>query len=119
MTGLLTILSVVAIVALIAVLAVYLFWVGALLARIAGNLEQANESVAKIAADGALIVPGVKHINRTGGVVAAALPLLYNFAEQIISKVSPNPVRPSVAVPAAGRRRSRMHDAVGFSTNSR
>lgn len=117
MITLLVVLSVVAIVALIAVLAVYLFWVGALLARIAGNLEEANESVAKIAGDGALIGPGVEHINRTGGVVAAALPLLYGFAEQIIGKVSPNPERPAVAVPASDRRRSRMHEAVGFSPN--
>lgn len=118
MITLLVVLSVIAIVALIAVLAVYLYWVASLLGRIADNLEEANESVAKIARDGELIGPGVEHINRTGGVVAAALPLLYGFAEQIIGKVSPNPVRADVAAPASGTRRSRMHQAVGFSTDN-
>lgn len=119
MITLLVVLSVVVVVALIAVLAIYLYWVGALLSRVADNLEEANESVATIARHGELIVPGVEHINRTGGVVAGALPLLYGFAEQIISKVSPNPERPSVAAPASGHRRSRMHEAVGFSTDKR
>jgi hypothetical protein len=118
MITLLVVLSVVVIVALIAVLAIYLYWVGVLLSRIAGNLEEANESVAAIAHDGELIIPGIEHINRTGGVVAAALPLLYGFAEQIITKVSSTPERPGFTGPAGGRRRSRMHEAVGFPPTS-
>ncbi|MGH3801571.1 MAG: hypothetical protein ACRDTD_15850, partial [Pseudonocardiaceae bacterium] len=106
--------TVIAIVALIAVLAIFLFWVGVLLSRVADNLDDANESVKKIVVDAKLIGPGVEHINRTGGVVASALPLLYGFAEQIVAKVSPNPERPAVAVPASGTRRSRMFHTVGY-----
>jgi hypothetical protein len=110
----LVVLTVVVIVALIAGLAFYLAWVGTLLARVATNLEACNESVTTINAHAELIGPGVEHINRSGGTVAGALPLLYGFAEKIIVKASPNVVRPKVAVPASGRRRSRMHEAVGY-----
>ena len=64
-----------------------------------------------------VIRPGVEHINRTGGVVAGALPLLYGMAEEIVTDVTPRaeaPAEPPVARPASGRRRSRLHDAVGF-----
>ncbi len=106
--------TVIAIVALVAVLAIFLYWVGVLLSRIADNLDDANESVKMIVSDAKIIVPGVEHINRTGAVVAGALPLLYGFAEQIVAKVSPNPERPEVAVPASGTRRSRMFHMVGY-----
>ncbi|NMH96353.1 hypothetical protein [Pseudonocardia acidicola] len=110
----LVVLTVVVIAALIAGLAFYLFWVGSLLGRIATNLEACEDSVRQINADAALIGPGVEHINRSGGTVAGALPLLYGFAEKIVVKASPNVERPKVAVPASGRRRSRLHEAVGF-----
>ena len=42
-----------------------------------------------IEADAGLIMPGVDHINRTGGVVAGALPLLYGMAEGIVTGVTP------------------------------
>jgi hypothetical protein len=71
---LLVILSVVDIVLLIAGLAFYLFWVGTLLTRIAGNLEECAELVRTIVSHAELIGPGVEHINQTGGVVAGALP---------------------------------------------
>jgi hypothetical protein len=64
-----------------------------------------------------VIGPGVEHINRTGGVVAGALPLLYGMAEGIVVGVSPPPADPVVrppAQPASGRRRSRLHDGVGY-----
>ena len=32
-----------------------------------------------------MITPGVEHINRTGGVIAGALPLLYGMAEGIVA----------------------------------
>ena len=35
-----------------------------------------------------LIGPNVEHINRTGGVVAGALPLLYDMAEGIVTGVA-------------------------------
>lgn len=113
----LVVLTVLEIVVLIAALAFYLFWVGTLLARIAGNLEECAEIVRGIVADAALIGPGVEHINETGGVVAGALPLLYGMAEEIVADVTPRPEPPAVpepARPASGTRRSRLLDAVGF-----
>jgi len=113
----LVVLTVVDIVLLIAGLAFYLFWVGTLLTRIAGNLEESAEIVRTIVGHAKLIGPGVGHINRTGGVVAGALPLLYGMAEEIVVGVGPapqQPAQPEPARPASGRRRSRLHDAVGF-----
>jgi hypothetical protein len=60
----------------------------------------------------------VGHINETGGVVAGALPLLYDMAEDIVADVTPRPEPPAAPVPArpaSGTRRSRLHDAVGYS----
>jgi hypothetical protein len=114
---LLVVLSVVDIVLLIAGLAFYLFWVGSLLTRIAGNLEECAELVRTIVSHAELIGPGVEHINETGGVVAGALPLLYGMAEGIVAGVTPREPEPEVAPvarPASGTRRSRLHDAVGF-----
>jgi hypothetical protein len=114
---LLVVLTVVDVVLLIAGLAFYLYWVGTLLTRIAGNLEECAELVRTIVGHAELIGPGVEHINQTGGVVAGALPLLYGMAEEIIVGVTPvpeQPAHPPTARPASGRRRSRLHDAVGF-----
>ena len=122
MTGL-VVWTVVVIVALIAGLAFFLYWVGSLLTRIAGNLEEAFGTAAKIVGDAKLIGPGVEHINQTGGVVAGALPLLYGMAEEIVADVTYTPAaagdgsaapEPEPARPASGRRRSRLHDAVGY-----
>jgi hypothetical protein len=113
----LVVLSVVDIVLLIAGLAFYLFWVGTLLTRIAGNLEECAEIVRTIVEDAKLIGPGVEHINETGGVVAGALPLLYDMAEGIVvgvTPVAPQPEVPEPALPASGTRRSRLLEAVGF-----
>jgi hypothetical protein len=111
----LVILTVVDIVLLVAGLAFYLYWVGSLLARIAGNLEECAVSVRAIVGHARLIGPGVEHINATGGVVAGALPLLYGMAEGIVAGVTPaaEPT-PEPARPASGRRRSRLLDTVGF-----
>ena len=113
----LVVLTVIEIVVLIAALAFYLFWVGTLLARIAGNLEECAQIVHGIVADAELIGPGVEHINQTGGVVAGALPLLYGMAEQIVAGVTPAEPRPEVpepARPASGTRRSRLLSGVGY-----
>lgn len=115
----LVILTLVDIVLLVAGLAVYLFWAGSLLNRIAANLEESFEVAATILGHAKLIGPGVEHINRTGGVVAGALPLLYGMAEEIVSDVTPaaeSPALPEPARPASGRRRSRLLDAVGFAS---
>lgn len=109
----LVVLTVVEIVVLIAGLAFFLYWVGSLLARIAANLETSSQHVKTILRHAADIGPGVEHINRTGGVVASALPLLYGFAEQIVANVTPRP-EPAERV-VTGRRRSRLHETVGYS----
>jgi hypothetical protein len=116
LTGL-VVFSLIDIVLLVAGLAVYLYWVGTLLTRVAGNLEECAEIVQTIVGHAKLIGPGVGHINETGGVVAGALPLLYGMAEEIVTDVTPRPEPPAVpepARPASGTRRSRLHDAVGF-----
>ena len=113
----LVILTVIVIVALIAGLAVYLYWAGTLLDRIGAKLEAGAGLVDGIVEDAKLIMPGVDHINRTGGVVAGALPLLYGMAEGIVKGVTPRaplPEVPEVARPASGTRRSRLLHAVGF-----
>ena len=120
MTGL-VVFTVIDVVLLIAGLAFYLFWVGSLLTRIAGNLEECAEHGAEIVGHAKLIGPAVEHINQTGGVVAGALPLLYGMAEEIVTDVTPRPeppAEPEPARPASGRRRSRLHDAVGFAPRS-
>jgi len=113
----LVILTVVDIVLLVAGLAFYLYWVGSLLTRIAGNLEECADLVRAIVGNAKVIGPGVGHINQTGGVVAGALPLLYGMAEEIVADVTPRPEAPEVPEPvrpASGTRRSRLHDAVGY-----
>ncbi len=111
-------LTVVDIVLLIAGLAVYLWIVGGQLTRIATLLEECSDIVREIVADAEPIVPGVEHINRTGGVVAGALPLLYGMAEDIVAGATFDPgtahaERPPAA-PASGRRRSRLTEGVGY-----
>ena len=115
----LIVLTVVEIVVLIAGLAFFLWWTGSLLGRVATTLEAGDGLVRQIVDDATRIGPGIGHINGTGGRVAGALPLLYGFAEQIIGKVSPNPERPKVAIPASGRRRSRIHETVGYAPSRR
>jgi hypothetical protein len=120
LTGL-VVFTVIDIVLLIAGLAFYLYWVGSLLTRIAGNLEECAGTVRTIVGHAKLIGPGVEHINQTGGVVAGALPLLYGMAEEIVTDVTARPEQPAEpepARPASGRRRSRLLDAVGFAPRS-
>jgi hypothetical protein len=110
----LVVLTVVAIVVLTGGLAVYLFWIGTLLNRIAANLEDSADLVREIDDNAKVIGPGVAHINRIGGVVAGALPLLYGMAEQIVRGVAPSA---GPDVPESGKppvtHRSRLRD-VGF-----
>jgi hypothetical protein len=108
----LVVLTVVEIVVLIAGLAFFLFWIGTLLTRIAANLEKCSEHVQTVQRHAADIVPGVAHINRTGKVVASALPLLYAFAERLVA--APAARAGGVTKPASGTRRSRLHETVGY-----
>jgi hypothetical protein len=113
----LVVFTVIDIVLLIAGLAVYLWIVGGQLTRIAGNLEECNELVAQINANAASIEGNLEHVNRTGGVVAGALPLLYGMAEGIVTGATYDPEKVperGPAVPASGSRRSRLHEAIGY-----
>lgn len=102
---------------LIAVLASYLFAVGFRLRCIADNLDDCLANVKTIAKHAEAIVPGVEHINRTGGVVVGALRLLHGGAERIAVKLArplPVPLSGHTNYPASGRRRSRLMDTVGL-----
>jgi len=113
------VLTVAAIAVLTGGLALYLYWVGTLLNRVAASAEDSADLVGRIDGHAKVIRPGVAHINRVGGVVAGALPLLYGMAEEIVRRVGP----PPSAQPPAGRgsppgsRRSRLRD-VGFTPPS-
>lgn len=113
----LIVLTVVDIVLLIAGLAIYLWIVGGQLTRIASNLEECNDLVRQINANAETIEGNLEHVNRTGGVIAGALPLLYDMAEGIVTGATYDadevPDR-GPAVPASGTRRSRLHEAVGY-----
>jgi len=108
--------SVALIVVLIAGLAFFVIVLTIQLTKIAAKLEGALELVDLINDDATVIVPGLEHINRTGGVVAGALPLLYGFAERVIRGVSPNPAREHINRPPnpTGVRRSRLLETVGY-----
>jgi hypothetical protein len=113
----LIVLTVVDIVLLIAGLAVYLWIVGGQLGRIATNLEDCNELVGQINANAATIEANLEHVNRTGGVVAGALPLLYSMAEGIVVGATYDPEKVperGPAAPASGHRRSRLLEGVGY-----
>ena len=103
----LVVLSVVDIVLLIAGLAFYLFVVGGQLTRVATDLEECADIVWDIKKNAEPIVEGVSNINRVGGVVAGALPLLYGMAEGIVVGATYQPP------PRASPRRSGVgHPAV-------
>lgn len=75
--------------ALITTLAIYLFWVSSLLQRICANLRITRDTVRTIANEHTgPIVPGLQQINRTLGIIAGALPLLYGLSERITSKAT-------------------------------
>jgi hypothetical protein len=113
----LVVFTVIDIVLLIAGLAVYLWIVGGQLTRIATNLEECNDLVAQINSNASSIEGNLEHVNRTGAVIAGALPLLYNMAEGIVVGATYDtekvPER-GPALPASGQRRSRMHEAIGY-----
>jgi hypothetical protein len=113
----LIVLSVVDVVLLIAGLAIYLWIVGSQLTTVATNLEECGQIVWAIVDDADKIRPGVEHINRTGRTVAGALPLLYGMAEGIVTGATwpaEAPGERGPALPASGRRRSRLTEGVGY-----
>lgn len=103
---------------LIAGLVIYLWIVGTQLTRVAGKLEECDELVWQIKANAEPIRPGVERINRTGRVIAGALPLLYGMGEGIVAGATYEPApadeHRAPARPAMGRRRSRLAEGVGY-----
>lgn len=114
---LLVVVTVAAIALLIAELAIYLYVVGSQLTRVATKLEGCAEVVWDIKRNAEPIAAGVGRINSTGRVIAGALPLLYGMAEGIVVGAAYEPApksEPDPARPAMTRRRTRMHEAVGY-----
>ncbi len=114
---LLVVLTVVAIALLIAELAIYLFVVGSQLNRVGLKLEGCAGVVWEVKRNAEPIESGVERINNTGRVIAGALPMIYCMAEVIVVGATYEPapeVEPVPARPAMKRRRTRLHEAVGY-----
>ncbi|MGH3786068.1 MAG: hypothetical protein ACRDRG_05825 [Pseudonocardiaceae bacterium] len=100
----LIVLTVVVIGLLIAALAIYLFVLGVLLNRIAGTLEDCWENVRIITGHAQAIGPGVTRLNKVGGDLLGAMPLLIEGADGVAAKLIPSATAraaPSTAAPAA------------------
>lgn len=97
----LIIFTVVVIASLIVVLAVFLFAIGALLNRIADNLDDCLGNVITIAGQAEVVIPGVERIDQTGQVVAGALPLLVEGAEGVTVKLTSQQQTPLNGSPMA------------------
>ncbi|MGH8940677.1 MAG: hypothetical protein ACRDV2_15220 [Actinomycetes bacterium] len=103
----LIVMTVVVIALLSAVLAIYLFAIGVLLNRIADNLDDCSKNVIRIAGHARAIGPGIKRINKTGGELVGAMPLLVGGAEGVAAKLAPASAAPAAssgaptAVPAS------------------
>jgi len=93
----LIVLTVVVIALLTAVLTTYLFMLGVLLNRIADNLEDGLQSMKMVFQKTHVVGPGVTRLNRIGGELIGALPLLCEAAEQLVAK-PPTPVAASPGV---------------------
>ena len=113
---LLVVLTVVAIALLIAELAIYLFVVGSQLSRVATGLEGCAEVVWDIKRNAEPIESGLERVNNTGRVIAGAMPLLYGMAEGIVVGATYEPPPEDEPAPArpATTRRTRLHEAVGY-----
>ncbi|HSH11316.1 MAG TPA: hypothetical protein VLA10_05980 [Ilumatobacter sp.] len=118
----LIVLTVIDIALLIAGLAIYLFIVGGQLDKVGERLEECADLVWDIKKNAEVIGPGVERINRTGLVVAGALPLLYGMADGIVTGATyqPEPAETEQPPtrPAMGVRRSRQLDGVGYRPSS-
>jgi hypothetical protein len=95
----LIVLTVIVIGLLIAALAIYLFLTGVLLNRIAGNLDDCSQSVRKIVEQAHVIGPGIKRLNKIGGDLLGAMPLLIEGADGVAAKLAPSTAAPAAAVP--------------------
>lgn len=86
MIGILTLLTIIDVAALLGVLALFLILISNRLNNINNNLADSSATVEAIVGHVAPIIPGVGQINRTLGVIAGALPLLYGLTEKITAQ---------------------------------
>lgn len=93
----LVVLTVVVVGLMITVLAIYLFMIGVLLNRTAGNLGDCLQSVRTVAGQADVIGPSVKRLNKTGGELLGALPLLVEGADGVGAKLAPASTAPAAA----------------------
>lgn len=95
----LIVLTIVVIALMITALAVYLFMIGTLLSRTAGNLGDCLQNLTSIAGHAQAVGPGITRINRTGGELLSAMPLLLEDAAGVAAQTVPSaPAPPPSAV---------------------
>jgi hypothetical protein len=102
----LVVLTVIIIGLLIAVLAIYLFVIGGLLKRTAENLGDCLQNVRMIAGQAQVIGPGVTRLNKIGGDLLGAMPLLIEGADGVTAKLAPSAATtnaPAKAAPNAAK----------------
>lgn len=97
----LIVLTIVVVALMVAALAVYLFMIGTLLSRTAGNLGDCLQKVRAVAGHAQAIGPGITRINQTGGELVGAMPLLLEDAEGVAALTASAPAAPAPAAPAA------------------
>lgn len=97
----LIVLTVIVIGLLIAVLAIYLCAIGVQLSRTASNLGDCLQNVRTIAGQAQVIGPGVTRLNKTGGDLLGAMPLLIEGADAVAAKLVPSPAAPTASAAAA------------------
>ena len=87
---------------LIAALAICLFMVGVVRNRIAGNLGDGLHNVWTVAEQVQVVGPGInRRLNKTGGDLLGATPLLIEAADAIAAKSAPYSTDPAAPVPAS------------------
>ncbi|MGH3822579.1 MAG: hypothetical protein ACRDRA_07030 [Pseudonocardiaceae bacterium] len=97
----LIVMTVVVIALLLVALAIYLFVIGVLLNRTADNLGDCLQSLRTVAGQANVICPGVQRLNKTGGELLDALPLLLEDVEGVTAKLAPSANTPETAPAAA------------------
>jgi|SRR3954465_13338026 hypothetical protein len=86
---------------LIAALTIYLFMIGIVLNRIAGNLGDCLHSVRTIFGQAQVVGPGIKRLNKTGEELLGAMPLLVEGADGVAAKLAPSSDVPTLSAPAS------------------
>lgn len=88
--------TIIVIAGLVGILFSYLIKIATLLNRIRDGLGNVNGMVVEIIGHAEPIIPGVERINKTLGVIAGALPLLYSLSERIDRKLAAGTRNPKV-----------------------